>query len=63
MNRILEPDNFEKGKNINSTNDISNLACKCDNLIAVPIKHTDGRYALRLIQGTFYKSKYNDFRK
>lgn len=63
LNRILSPENIEKKqhKHYSSIKDISNLVCdSCNVTLAIPMLHHDGRFAYRLIQGSFYKKKHAD---
>ncbi|MGM5485416.1 MAG: hypothetical protein ACQEP1_06110 [Nanobdellota archaeon] len=54
LDRILD----KEFKEIKSKKDISNLECKCGNLIGVPMLHKDNRFAYRLMKGTYYKKNH-----
>lgn len=57
LNRIIGPNDLTGlEKKYFSQKDIPNLLCKnCNTLIAIPMTYNDGRFAYRLIRGTFLK--------
>lgn len=57
LNRIISPDHFSGlDRVITSPKELNNLVCpKCENLIGMPIRHSDDRIAFRLIKGNFQK--------
>jgi ribosomal protein S27E len=60
LNRIFHPPKLEglQYAGFSSVKDISNLVCdSCSSVIGTPMKHIDGRFAYRLIEGSFYKKR------
>jgi len=61
LNRIFDPpllSNLQNDSRIKNRSEMPNLVCgKCRKLIGVPMLHTDGRLAFRLINGAFHKSR------
>jgi ribosomal protein S27AE len=59
LNRIFAPKELEALQHnpaIKEPKDMSNLACpQCSTVIGVPMRHIDGRLALRLLKGTYSK--------
>lgn len=57
LNRIIAPAKLEDLNNrFQSIKEIQNLTCEtCNNLIGVPMKHSDGRLAYRLIKANYTK--------
>jgi len=59
LSRILEPETIAKlqfDESIRKASDLPNLQCPdCEEVLGVPIKRRDGRYAFRMRQGYFHK--------
>jgi hypothetical protein len=56
LNRILAPEKFAKLQDTaKSTKDLPNLICQCGKMIGVPMLHSEGRMAFRLVLGTIVK--------
>lgn len=59
LSRILEPSRFERlleDSSIRKASDLPNIQCtQCEEVLGVPIKRQDGRYAYRMRQGYFHK--------
>ena len=61
LTRILGPESLAKlqfDETIKKANDLPNIECpECGEVLGVPIKRKDGRYAFRMRQGYFHKKK------
>jgi len=56
LNRILAPEKLVKLQDTaKSTKDLPNLVCACGKLIGVPMLHSEGRLAFRLVLGAYKK--------
>ena len=54
LDRVTEPESIAQLKSVTSKKDIPALACaNCDNRMGLPMIHDGGRYAYRMIKGTF----------
>lgn len=60
FNRIFEPEDLSLLQNnkYDSLSDISDLVCEdCNSILGVPMIHSDGRFAFRLIKDNLYKKR------
>lgn len=59
LNRIFTPPELatlQHGSTIREQKDMPNLVCpKCNVIIGTPMRHEDGRFAYRLMKGTYTK--------
>ena len=61
LNRILAPPELERLQKepIHNPNELSDLVCGgCETVLATPVRHFDGRYALLIRQGFIKKERY-----
>ena len=58
LNRILSPAKYEKlQREANDVKGLSCLQCDCGNMLGIPMVHSDGRLAFRLVRGRFKRKK------
>ena len=56
LDRIIKPDSLSRLKSVSSKSDLPSLTCTdCGNRIGVPMAHDKGRWAYRMIKGSFRK--------
>lgn len=61
LNRIIEPEAYaslQRDAHIREPKDLKNLFCACGEVLGVPVRHKDGRFAFQLIRGKFKRSVY-----
>lgn len=60
LDRVIDPDSLARLKSVSNKSDIPVLACMdCGNRIGIPMPQEAGRWAYRMIKGSFRRKRGN----